>query len=162
MIYRSTKTFTPEQGLSCVFRQWRAKSHCRFLHGYAIWVKFTFEARNRDGVALLDENGWVLDFGGLKPLRDKLIELFDHRLLVASDDPMLPNLRKLEYGDGDDGSLVQLTILPRVGCEAFAKHCFDLARDFLRITQMNDRIFVCSCEVGEHGANSAIFTLLGD
>jgi 6-pyruvoyltetrahydropterin/6-carboxytetrahydropterin synthase len=155
MIYRSTKTFTPEQGLSCVFRQWRAKSHCRYLHGYAIWVKFTFEARSPDGVALLDENGWVVDFGCLKPLKHKLVELFDHTLVVAEDDPQLGLLRNLD----DENTLVQLVVLPRVGCEAFARHCFNLTRDFLRIENLADRIFVHSCEVGEHKANSAIYTL---
>ena len=36
-VWRSTKTYGHEEGLSCCFRQWRAThSHCRLLHGYAL------------------------------------------------------------------------------------------------------------------------------
>lgn len=48
MIYRSTKTYGHEIGLSAAFRQWRAESHCRFVHGYALAVKFVFEAGELD------------------------------------------------------------------------------------------------------------------
>lgn len=158
MIYRSTKKFTSEQGLSCVFRQWRAESHCRFLHGYAIWIKFTFEARR------LDDNGWVVDFGSLKPLKEQLAATFDHKLVIAEDDPAISTLLGLHSGlyDGQQGRAPQIAdaiVLPGVGCEAFAKHCFNLGRDHLRMSNLSDRVFVYSCEVGEHDANSAIFTL---
>lgn len=156
MIHRSTKTFTPEQGLSCVFRQWRAESHCRFLHGYAIWIKFTFEARK------LDANGWVIDFGSLKPLKEQLTKLFDHKLVVAQDDPELQRFLNLEAKSLNDEQppqqLADIIVLPGVGCEAFAEHCFNLGRDFLRVSGQASRVFMYSCEVGEHGANSALFT----
>ena len=33
-LYRSTKRYSQEEGLSCCFRQWRAAhSHCRLIHG---------------------------------------------------------------------------------------------------------------------------------
>ncbi|HEX2555077.1 MAG TPA: hypothetical protein VHL98_15360, partial [Microvirga sp.] len=42
-IYRSTKVYDHNEGLSCCFRQWRAThSHCRLLHGYALAFKFVF------------------------------------------------------------------------------------------------------------------------
>jgi 6-pyruvoyltetrahydropterin/6-carboxytetrahydropterin synthase len=44
MIHRATKTYGDDLGLSVAFRQWRADSHCRYLHGYAIGVRLTFEA----------------------------------------------------------------------------------------------------------------------
>jgi 6-pyruvoyltetrahydropterin/6-carboxytetrahydropterin synthase len=50
------KTYGHELGLSTCFRQHRAKSHCRFLHGYPLSFTFTFAATQRD------ENGWVIDF----------------------------------------------------------------------------------------------------
>ena len=39
---RSYKQFT---GFSTAFRQWKADSHCRYVHGYAIkkWFKHTFD-----------------------------------------------------------------------------------------------------------------------
>jgi 6-pyruvoyltetrahydropterin/6-carboxytetrahydropterin synthase len=38
------KTYGHELGLSACFRQHRAKSHCRFLHGYPLSFTFTFAA----------------------------------------------------------------------------------------------------------------------
>ena len=35
-MYRSSKTYGHEIGLSAAFRQWRAQSHCRLIHGYAL------------------------------------------------------------------------------------------------------------------------------
>ena len=58
----STKKYGHERGLSAAFRQWRAESHCRFMHGYSLEFGFVFGAHE------LDENNWVVDFGGLKGL----------------------------------------------------------------------------------------------
>ena len=69
--FRSTKTFGHHLGLSACFRQHRAESHCRLLHGYALQIKLTFEADT------LDVRNWVVDFGALKPLRKRFEELFD-------------------------------------------------------------------------------------
>lgn len=44
-------------------KQWRAKSHCRLVHGYSLSFRFEFEANT------LDDKNWVVDFGGLKELR---------------------------------------------------------------------------------------------
>ena len=79
--YQSTKSYGHEMGFSCCFRQWRADSHCRLLHGYALAFKFIFESKT------LDVRNWVVDFGGLKPLKAMLQDTFDHTLLVAEDDP---------------------------------------------------------------------------
>ena len=62
MSFNSTKII--ELG-SCAFRQPRAKSHCRFIHGYRLVAKFWFSCNE------LDENNWVVDFGSLKGLKDK-------------------------------------------------------------------------------------------
>lgn len=48
MAYLSTKTYGHEVGLSATFRQWRAKSHCRLLHGYSLSFRFEFEANTLD------------------------------------------------------------------------------------------------------------------
>ena len=85
-------------------------SHCRLLHGYALAFKFVFAAR------ALDERHWCLDFGGLKPVRQWLHEMFDHTLLVAADDPERGHLEEL----GRLG-LADVRIMPAVGCEATAR-----------------------------------------
>ena len=77
--YISTKTYTHLGPVA--YRQWRADSHCNLIHGYALSFHFEFETND------LDARNWVVDFGGLKPLKGNLEDWFDHTLLVAQDDP---------------------------------------------------------------------------
>jgi 6-pyruvoyltetrahydropterin/6-carboxytetrahydropterin synthase len=84
--YISTKLF---DGFSTVFRQWKAEdTHCKFLHGYGISFKITFEGE-------LDERNWVWDFGGMKRAKCTIDgmnpkawmdHMFDHTAIIAEDD----------------------------------------------------------------------------
>ena len=145
-VYRSTKTYDHSEGLSCCFRQWRAAhSHCRLVHGYALAFKFVFATHQ------LDERNWCFDFGGLKPVRAWLHEMFDHTMIVAADDPCLAQLQEL-----DRAGLANVKVLPAVGCEAVAKHVFEYLAKFVR-AESAGRVWVESVEVREHGGNSAIY-----
>jgi 6-pyruvoyltetrahydropterin/6-carboxytetrahydropterin synthase len=95
------------------YRQWRADSHCRFIHGYALSFKFEFECDE------LDVRNWAMDYGGLRPLKDFLEEHFDHTMLVATDDPMRDELMKLK-----DLGLAQITEVSRTGCEGLADYLY--------------------------------------
>jgi 6-pyruvoyltetrahydropterin/6-carboxytetrahydropterin synthase len=141
-MYYSTKNYPPSSGFSCVFRQWQADSHCKFLHGYALGFRFKFAAKH------LDKNGWVMDFGGLKALKEALVERFDHRLVIAEDDPFLMDLKALHHMKAAD-----VFVMHKVGCEAFARHMFGVASELLD----TDRVRVVSCECYEHEGNSAIY-----
>jgi 6-pyruvoyltetrahydropterin/6-carboxytetrahydropterin synthase len=155
-----TKTYGHDLGLSACFRQWRAKSHCRFLHGYPLSFKFTFKGDE------LDENGWLIDFGNLKPVKAWLEQTFDHKLLVAEDDPALGFLREL--GEDRPGYVVDrahmahapladVIVVPRVGCEAFAEMAWVFVEDLLvRTPAYNCRVWLHEVEVKEHGANGVI------
>ena len=74
-MYQSGKTYGHEVGFSCAFRQHKAQSHCKFLHGYALSFKFIFEADE------LDARNWVVDFGSLKSLKGWLENTFDHKTI---------------------------------------------------------------------------------
>jgi 6-pyruvoyltetrahydropterin/6-carboxytetrahydropterin synthase len=146
--YKSTKTWTHAQGLSCAFRQWRAiHSHCRFIHGYALQVEIVFQADT------LDERNWVQDFGGLKDLKAWVVEQFDHKLLVAEDDPDLGLFRAMSHS-----GLCDLNIVPAVGCEKFAEMIFRNAEGVVQNAQIpnEQRVRVVSVRVSEHEGNSAI------
>jgi 6-pyruvoyltetrahydropterin/6-carboxytetrahydropterin synthase len=148
-----TKTYGHDLGLSACFRQWRAKSHCRFLHGYPLSFKFTFKGEQ------LDENGWLIDFGNLKPIKDWLVAMFDHRLLIAKDDPELRCLESLGVGEGGSlrGAIAHVLVVDRVGCEAFAEMAWDFVEDLLvRTPAYNCRVWLHEVEVKEHGANGVI------
>jgi 6-pyruvoyltetrahydropterin/6-carboxytetrahydropterin synthase len=147
MGFRSTKTFGHEIGLSCAFRQWKAESHCRYLHGYALAIRLEFEAEE------LDIRNWVVDFGSLKSLKGMLEDTFDHKLLVASDDPWLYKLRELgSYG------LAEVVEVPATGCERFAEMIFECVEVWLKDNGYAPRCRIAKVEVSEHGANSAIYT----
>jgi 6-pyruvoyltetrahydropterin/6-carboxytetrahydropterin synthase len=154
------KTFGHEFGLSCCYRQWRAESHCRFIHGYALAVTFEIYARE------LTKEKWVFDFGGFEKIKDFLKHWFDHTLIVAEDDPQGQRFRDLGgtiYSD----QIADTRTLPHVGCEAFAKFIFDHCQPIINqqsnhcqpiINQQSNRYAeLISITVSEHGANSATY-----
>ena len=145
-IYRSTKTYDHTEGLSCCFRQWRAShSHCRLVHGYALAFKFVFATYE------LDERNWCFDFGGLKPVKAWLKDMFDHTLLIAEDDPERATLEELSRK-----GLAEIRVLPAVGCEATARYVHAYVARFVD-EQSSGRVWLESVEVREHGGNSAVY-----
>ena len=105
--YVSTKEYIDE--FPCAYKQWKADTHCSLNHGYSFSMKFYF------GTNDLDRRGWVADYGGLKELKQFLKDRFDHKTLIAADDPDLEKYQQLEK----DG-ILKLTILPFLGCEGIA------------------------------------------
>ena len=141
--FQSTKVI--ELG-SCAFRQPMAKSHCRFIHGYRLTAKFWF------GCNELDENNWCIDFGGLKGLKEKLQQHFDHTTIISKHDPFLD-----DFNDLNRKGVIDLRIDDGVGIEMFAKKCFDIASIYVS-AMTNGRCDVEKVEVWEHESNSATYT----
>ena len=149
--YKSTKLF---DGYSTCFRQWKAEStHCKFLHGYAVSFRVWFEGE-------LDERNWVWDFGGMKRAKntiegmtpkDYFTWLLDHTTVVAQDDPYLEKFVQM-HKDG----IIQLRILPAVGCERFAEYLYGIINEFLQ-KETEGRVQVVKVEVYEHERNSASY-----
>ena len=144
MKYFSIKKYGHDIGLSCAFRQPNADSHCKYIHGYSLSFNFVFTCNE------LDENNWVVDFGSLKSLKNWLQETFDHKLIIDKNDPQLHDFELLE-----SSNLCQLVLMDGVGCEAFAKHAFKFTNSYIK-QKTNNRCWLYSCEVKEHGANGAI------
>jgi len=141
--FLSGKTYTHSTGHSCAFRQWRADSHCNLIHGYALQFELTF------GSTGLDEKNWVVDFGGLKELKEWLKHMFDHTYLVAKDDPEMDTVLLLA-----DRDLIDMRLVDAVGCERFAELTFDKASSIIA-DKYGDRCWVESVTVREHESNSA-------
>ena len=142
--YISTKTY--KQLGPVAYRQWRADSHCNLIHGYALSFHFEFESDT------LDVRNWVMDFGGLKPLKNLLEDWFDHTLLVAQDDPMrehLLNLGKLK--------IAKITEVEKTGCEGIADFLYEYVNTiFLPGYGEKDRIWCSRVEVRETDSNMAM------
>jgi 6-pyruvoyltetrahydropterin/6-carboxytetrahydropterin synthase len=145
-MFFSTKTYGHETGLSCAFRQPNAThSHCSLLHGYALSFKFVFGAQE------LDDKNWAVDFGDLGELKQWLKDNFDHKTAVDKNDPEKDAMVFLE-----DKGLVELVFMDGVGCEKFAYHAWKKANEIVE-RKTGGRCYCVSCEVREHGANSAIY-----
>ena len=158
-MFKSTKLF---DGFSCCFRQWKAKTtHCRFLHGYGISFRVTFEGQ-------LDHRNWVWDFGGMKRAKTKIDGMspkewmdymFDHTVLVAKDDPQLPYFQQAndlpKFGEQNKG-ILQLRIVEATGAEKFAEFIFHKLNNFVK-TETNNRVRISQVEIMEHGKNTAIY-----
>ena len=150
--YQSTKLF---DGFSTVFRQWAAEgTHCRFLHGYDIEFRLTFEGE-------LDHRNWVWDFGGMKRAKGTIDGMnpkawmdymFDHTMIIAPNDPEIDNFR-----DMDARGVVQLRVLNGpVGAERFAQFIYEKINPFL-LEETNGRVKLAQVEFFENKRNSAIY-----
>ena len=130
---------------SAAFRQWRSThSHCQFIHGYNITADITFECDK------LDERNWVMDFGGLKDLKKTLEHTFDHKLVVAADDPQLELIKHL-----DEAGVAEVIVLEcGVGCERFAEFVLKTADTYVD-EATNGRVRVQSVQINEHDSNFA-------
>ena len=150
-MYKSTKLF---DGFSCCFRQWKAETtHCKYLHGYGVSFRVTFDGR-------LDHRNWVWDFGGMKRAKT-LIDgrspkewmdyMFDHTIIVAEDDPYINTLQQL-----DNAGIAQVRIVTATGAEKFAEFIFKKLNTFVR-TETKERVHVKRVEFMEHNKNTAIY-----
>jgi 6-pyruvoyltetrahydropterin/6-carboxytetrahydropterin synthase len=149
--FQSSKLF---DGYSTVFRQWKAEgTHCKFLHGYAISFKVWFEGE-------LDERNWVWDFGGMKRAKntiegkspkDFFTWLLDHTMIISDDDPFLESFKRM-----DEAGVVQLRILPYVGCERFAEYLYNVINEFLAV-ETDSRVRAAKVEVYENERNAASY-----
>ncbi len=144
-MYVSTKRYGHDAGFSVAYRQHKADSHCKFIHGYSLAFDFEFEAEE------LDVRNWVCDFGGFRTLKDFLTEHFDHTLLVAQDDPDLEDIQML-----DTLGLAQVREVTKTGCEGLAEQLFWYVNEqWLNENGYGDRVFCRKVHVHETPGNSA-------
>ena len=139
--FQSTKIF---DGFSTVFRQYQATTtHCRFLHGYAIEFKVTFEGD-------LDHRNWVWDFGGMKRSKTMIDGMsakawmdymFDHTVIIAKDDPYLAH-----FQEADEVGIIQLREMDGpVGAERFAEFIYKKLNAFVR-EETEGRVKIAYCK----------------
>ena len=131
---------------STAFRQWRADSHCKLIHGYRLQCKLWFTAEE------LDDKNWIYDFGGCKEIKNLLEKQYDHTTVVAADDPELDTFKLMS-----EKGMIDLRIADKgVGIERTAEWVYENANKFVT-EQTNNRVRVIKVEVWEHEGNSAIY-----
>jgi len=143
-MYRVTKKFGHDRGYSCAFRQWNAQSDCKYIHGYSLAFEVGLSSNQ------LNEHNWVYDFGDFNFLKEWLQNNFDHKLILAQDDPELEQLAKLNQVSAN------IVIVPKISCEAFAQMTYDFIDDHIK--SLGHKIMVEYVTVSEHQANSATYS----
>lgn len=134
-------------------RQHNHKGHCAFIHGHNWSFLFIFACTKRD------ENGFVIDFGDLKWLKEWLGHHFDHTLVLNQDDPMLDYLRH-SIGDQTDRwprPLADIRIVPNAGAEGLAEFIFEMVNAMV-MAKTEDRVFLHEVTVFEDSKNSANYS----
>lgn len=129
--------------LPAAHRQHKHDGHCRHLHGHGWSFDITFEASS------LDDNGFVVDFGKLKRLKEKLETCFDHTFLVNQDDPHLDVFLNLQNLD-----LCRVVVVPNGSAEALAQLVFDLATAQM-LEEHGGRVWIKRVVCWEDAKNSA-------
>lgn len=113
-MYYITKQY---RDLPAAHRQPKHDGHCRFIHGHNWGFDIIMTCRD------LDENGFVIDVGKLSKIKEYLVKMFDHTLLLNLDDSMNgPLLQGLENGQAVMADIRQV---PNCGMEGLAKLVFD-------------------------------------
>ncbi len=124
-------------------RQPKHGGHCRFIHGHNWSFEFEFICTERDAC------GFVVDFGGLKPLKLWLDQTFDHALVLNADDPLREQLNAASVLTG-----CEVVAVPDCSCEGLADY---VAKESNRIVAelTGGRVEVRRVTVFEDSKNSA-------
>ena len=148
----SSKHYGHGEGFTVAYRQHRAESHCRFIHGYSLAFDLEFHSDT------LDARNWVVDFGSLRTFKEFLKDHFDHTLLVAVDDPEIETFKMLH-----SKGLCKMREIERTGCEGIAKFLSDYLNQIWltdNYPQNESQAIVCHrVTVSETPSNSAAYEL---
>lgn len=141
-------------------RQPNHKGHCALIHGHNWSFTFVF------GATTLDANGFVVDFGDLKWLKEWLTKMFDHTLVLNSDDPWLQFL-SFHLVDVTDPQnlggfkecchLADIRTVPNCGAEGLASYLLKEVDDMLAV-RYGSRVRLVSVTVHEDSKNTATVT----
>jgi 6-pyruvoyltetrahydropterin/6-carboxytetrahydropterin synthase len=131
--------------LPCTHRSWAHKGKCRFLHGYERSFEIEFVCSEREVAT-----GFVIDFGGLKGVRELLEAQFDHTTIVARDDPDMA-LFEMFAAKG----LVDLRVMDGSGMEAAAGWVMEHTDRLIREATGN-RVWVSRVEARESRKNAVV------
>ena len=119
--------------------------YCQYLHGYSISVRINFKGG-------LDDKNWVYDFGDLKDVKKWLENEWDHRLLLAHDDPLLEDFKQLHEKGGVNLNVMSKGYGP--GIEDSCKYVYDKVNPMIK-EKTQGRAWVENVRIYEHEKNWA-------
>jgi 6-pyruvoyltetrahydropterin/6-carboxytetrahydropterin synthase len=125
-------------------RQHRHDGHCALVHGHNWSFTITFACRETDA------NGFVVDFGKLRYLRNWLEENLDHACVFNADDP----LRAAIVAGAPDAFKVY--VMDNCSSEGIARHVYGIWEPMVREATAG-RAWIAAVEVEEDRRNAATF-----
>lgn len=128
-------------------------SPCSKIHGHSYKVEITVETQK------LNDDGMVIDFTHLKPIKEKIMEEWDHALIVSEHDPHIELFEKLDT----DWKVSKLAVLEfkNITAENMAVYIATLTRQFIR-SKINTDIEKIEVSIWETSSNKATFKLEGN
>lgn len=134
-----SKTYTD---IPFAHRQHRHDGHCSLIHGHNWSLRFTFACDRPDA------NGFVVDFGDLKYIREWIERTLDHACLFNAGDP----LREALVGTAPQAW--KPLVVESCSAEGIARFVFESIDPLVR-EQTADRAWLVSIEVAEDSKNAA-------
>lgn len=125
-------------------RQHHHDGHCAFIHGHNWSFTLTF------GCHEADANGFVVDFGKLKFIKQWIEQHLDHACVFNESDPLREPIVAACPGAW------KVYLVPSCSCEGLAQHLFTVFDHLVR-EHTEGRAFVVSVEVIEDSKNSATY-----
>ncbi len=125
-------------------RQHLHDGHCSFIHGHNWDISLTFACEQTD------ENGFVVDFGKVKFIKQWIDEHLDHACVFSSADS---DAKKLVEASSE---LWKVYFVEQCSCEGLAMHLFDVFNKLVK-QHTNSRVRVIEIEVSEDSKNTATF-----
>lgn len=146
-----TKQFGP---YPFAHRQPNHLGHCHLIHGHNWIFSITFTSKT------LDKNGFVIDFGGMRGLKELFETYFDHTLVLNQDDPRLKDITRCLEGTGRGNGLARICLVPNCGAEGIAQKVEVITRGWLTDCEeyLRRHVRVTSVTVFEDEKNSATYT----
>lgn len=140
----STKSY---YNYPCAHRQYRHDGNCAKIHGYSRSFHFVF------GIKTFTKEGFAVDYGDLKELKQHLDYMYDHTLVLDAEDPFMDTFRELEQA-----GVCDIRIHPMgPGMEGTAHYLCEWTDEWLR-NKTKGRAWVISVEARENDKNSSIYT----
>lgn len=141
--FTSTKSY---YNFPCAHRQYRHNGSCSKIHGYSRSFHFIFGAKT------MTKEGFLVDYGDLKELKYHLDYMYDHTLILDSEDPEMEEFRKMEKRGTCDIRTHPLG----PGMEGTAHYLCEWTDEWLR-NKTKGRAWVISVEARENDKNSSIY-----
>ena len=141
-LYKMNLCFGTSRAYLCCMRQVRdINTSCHILHGYSLTFTLTIATRE------LDERQWIMESVSIREEIDRwLFEHFDHKTLIAEDDPNLTVFEDLHQQE-----IISLVVLKDSSSEAIPPFVFSHIGPWLK-EKTNGRCFLT--EVSAHFSGS--------